>query len=189
MQRGNILVGYTNQDRPFEVKDYPYGFSLRTSIFYWIETKPGKGDRLGTYTINPKTGRHNAPKYSTYSTFLYLYLDEQGHVKTGRIDSYDVEDFVARFNFIIEKIGEEFISDVQKDNIRINHYQHIRGNAPYQAARYSENTIQDFKNWATATMKHIRTCEFKDLVTYPERPEEDNPEGEIKMTVTHSQIV
>lgn len=185
----NILRGYTSREKAYEVKDYPYGFRLRTSIFYWIETKEGKGDRLCTYTINPKTGRANAPKCSTYSTFLYLYINDQGHVTHGSIDAYNRETFEARFYFIINKIGEHSLSEEQKKNIRSNYYMHVKLNSPYDAVKYSPDTLQDFKNWVAGKLKHILTCDFKDLVDYPEPPAQDNPNGEIKMTITQRQII
>lgn len=185
IKNDGILRGYTSKEKSFEVKNYPWGFRLKTSIFYWIETKEGKGDRLGTYTIDPKTGRACKPKYSTYNAFMYLYIDpETGHVKHGSIDSYDREEFEGRFYFIIGKIGEEFISEEQKKNIRVNHYQHVYGNAPYELAKYSEEMKPVFKEWLTNTLKHIKTCAFSELVNYPEKPAFDNPNGEVKMIVT-----
>lgn len=178
---GTILKGYTSIDRPFKVDDYPYGFRLRTSIHYWIESKAGHGDRLGTYTINPKNGRRNSPKYSTYSTFMYLYINEKGHVDTGTIDSYHKDVFQGRFYFILGKIGEEYITDIQKQNLRINHAAHVKAAAPYEAVKYSEEKKPEFINWVKATLKHILTCDFKDLVDYPDAPEQDNPEGEVRM--------
>lgn len=187
MNQEIFLKGYTTQATAYEVKDYPYGFRLRTSIFYWIESKEGKGDRLGTYTINPKTGRPNAPKYSTYSTFMYLFINEDGHVKHGTINSYDLEEFEARLPFILNKIGEAYLSDTQKQNIRVNHYLHLRASYPYVLAKYSEAMKSSYKTWMEVTLKHIKTCEFKNLVNYTEAPAQDNKEGEVKMIITQSQ--
>lgn len=184
-----FLNGYTTQATAYEVKDYPYGFRLRTSIFYWIESKKGNGDRVCTYTIDPRNGRKNKPKCGTYSTFCYLYLNEENHVKHGVIDSYDLKEFLLRFDFLLNKIGVQYLSQVQQDNIRKNHYDHLRGSIPYWLPKYSPDTQQDFKNWCTATLKHILTCDFKDLVTYPERPEPDQPDKEIKFTVTERYII
>jgi hypothetical protein len=168
------LQGHTCKENAYEVKDYPYGFKLRTSIFYWIETKAGKGDRLCTYTINPKNGRPNAPKYSTYSTFMYMYLNEQGHVTYGIIDAYDIEQFEARFEFILNKLDILYITQVQQDNIRINHYQHIRANAIYELNKYSIEKQPIFKQWVSETLRHIKTCEFVNLIAYSPKPIYDN---------------
>lgn len=178
------LQGHTSPETAYEVKDYPYGFKLRTSIFYWIESKEGKGDRFCSYTINPKNGRPNKPKCSTYSTFMYLYINEEGHVSHGTIDAYNIEHFEARFEFIINKLDILNITKVQQTNLRVNLYQHVIGNAPYQIVKYTEEKKPVFKEWLTATLKHIKTCDFKELVNYPPKPEYDNPNGEVKATIT-----
>lgn len=180
----SILTGYTTQATAYEVKDYPYGYTLRTSIFYWIESKAKHGDRLCTYTINPKTGKANKPKYGTYYPFLYMYLNEQGHVTTGIIDPYNMENFRLRFGFITNKIGEVYLSDVQKTNIRNLYYAHVAGNAPYSTVKYTYEKRPVFVQWVKNTLKYIRTCPFAELVDHDEEPEQDNPNGEIKVTVT-----
>lgn len=174
-QKTIYLQGHTCKDTAYEVKDYPYGFRLRTSIFYWIETKIGKGDRLCTYTINPKTGRPNVPKYSTYSTFMYMYLNNQGHVDHGIIDAYDRDEFEARFEFILNKLDVLYITEDQQTNIRVNYYQHTKANAPYEFRYYSEENQQKFKDWVIATLKHIKTCDFKELTNHAPKPVYDNP--------------
>lgn len=180
----NILVGYTSQERPYKVDNYPWGFRLRTSIHYWIESKPGKGDRFCSYTIDPKTGRACKPKCSTYITFMYMYINEEGHVTYGTIDSYKPEEFRMRFNFILTRIGEQFISDVQKQNIRINYAQHVRGNAPWEAVKYSDEKKPEFIQWVKETLIHILKCPFAELVNHPDRPVEDRPDGEVKFVVS-----
>lgn len=180
----NILRGYTTKETAFKVDDYPWGFRLRTSIHYWIETKPKLGDRFCSYTIDPRTGRACKPKCGTYSPFLYMYINEDGHVKHAGIDSYDKDYFTNRFPFIIEKIGERFISDEQKQNLRINRMQHVYASSPYELAKYSDEKKPVYKAWLKATLTHLKTCDFANLVDYPERPEEDNPDGEVKMIVT-----
>jgi hypothetical protein len=95
------LLNYT-ESNPLEVKDYPYGFRLRTSIFYWIETTPKKGDRFCSYTINPKNGRRNADKKSTYSNIGVMYQDEKGHTHWTGINIYSKPEQISKF---IEMIG------------------------------------------------------------------------------------
>ena len=69
-----------------EVQNYPYGFKLRTTLYDYIEWDSKKGYRHCTQTINPKNGRINNPKKSTYYPFMLRYKNEDGHIKTFHID-------------------------------------------------------------------------------------------------------
>lgn len=64
-----------------EIKDYPYSFNLRTTLYDSIEFNSKKGYRRVTQTINPKTGRENKPKKSTYDALIVRYFNEIGHIK------------------------------------------------------------------------------------------------------------
>lgn len=66
------LVGHTSEETAFVVDDYPYGFRLRTQIRYWIESNNKRGQRFCSQTLNPKTGRWNKPKKSTYSPVMVM---------------------------------------------------------------------------------------------------------------------
>jgi hypothetical protein len=82
----------------YVVEDYPYGFNLRTSIRYWLESNPSKGVRFLSQTLNPKTGRWNKPKASTYSRFAgAMYLDEKGHVQWDSLTEYSDAAKVSSF--------------------------------------------------------------------------------------------
>lgn len=176
-QQSIYLQGHTCKENAYEVKNYPWGFRLKTSQFYWIETKPGKGDRFCHYTINPKNGRKCAPKYSTYSTFMYMYIDEKGHVQNGIIDGFDVEHFEARIEFMLNKLDLLYITDIQRKNIRQRLFDLIACNSPYEMKEYSTEKQQVYKDWLSATLNHIKTCEFKDLVNYSPKPEYDLQNG------------
>lgn len=65
-----------------EIKDYPYGYTQKTTAFYSIEFKEGHGFRLVFQTINPKTGRLNNPKKDTYSPVKLLYINDDRHCKS-----------------------------------------------------------------------------------------------------------
>ena len=67
-------------------ENYPYGYTLRTTKYDWLEFKKGKGFRHVSQTINPKTGRLNAPKAGTYSMLMLLWQDENNHVKSFAAD-------------------------------------------------------------------------------------------------------
>lgn len=73
---------------PYVVEDYPYGFNKRTTMRYEIEYKPKKWFRLWQTTVNPTTWRVNKTKYSTYTSFMRLYIDEAtSHVKASSFSS------------------------------------------------------------------------------------------------------
>ena len=70
------------------VQDYPYSFTLRCEKAYWIETKAKSGQRLVTCTKNPKNGKWNKPKASTYDAVTVLYEDDLGHTKCAAVSNY-----------------------------------------------------------------------------------------------------
>ena len=84
------LKGHTSPETAYVVDDYPYGFRLRCKIRYWIETKPGFGQRMASQTTNPKKAGEcwNKPKPSTYSPVRVLYLDDKGHVQGDGLSPY-----------------------------------------------------------------------------------------------------
>lgn len=66
-------------DEKITVENYPYG-RLQCKATFSLEFKEAKGYRTVRQTINPKTGRINNPKKSTYRYgsrgFLWGHLDE-----------------------------------------------------------------------------------------------------------------
>ncbi len=95
-----VLVGHTSKETAYIVDDYPYGFTLRCKIRYWIETKPKHGQRVVSQTTNPKRPGEvwNAPKPSTYSPIRVLYLNaENGHVENTGISVYNSTAVIADF--------------------------------------------------------------------------------------------
>jgi hypothetical protein len=104
-----FLRNHTSLETAYKVDDYPYGFKLRTSIFYWIETTPKRGDRFCTCTINPKNGKYNAPKKSTYYNLGFMYLNSEKHVKWTAVSTYSkkeaIENLVTAFG--IEELNTE----------------------------------------------------------------------------------
>ena len=91
------LTGHTNPETAYVVEDYPYGFRLRTTIRYWVETKPRHGQRFVSQTLNPKTGRWNKPKASTYAPVAVLFLNADGHVKWDGLSDYADEDEISAY--------------------------------------------------------------------------------------------
>jgi len=92
------LYGHTSESTAYVVDDYPYGFSARTKIRYWLEHKKGKGFRFVSQTMNPKTGRWNKPKALTYVDWsAAMYLDDNGHVKWEGVGAYSDDQKILTF--------------------------------------------------------------------------------------------
>lgn len=103
-------------DNPLVVDDYPYGFRLRTKIRYWIETKKGKGQRSVSQTLNPKTGRWNTPKPSTYSDIMVVYIDKtNGYVQHAVLSFSDGEAELKEFIDAFESV----LTSYQRARIRV----------------------------------------------------------------------
>jgi hypothetical protein len=82
------LTGHTSPETAHVVNDYPYGFRLRTSIRYWIETKKGHGQRFCSQTLNPKTGAWNKPKAGNYHVIAVMVRNpENGYVSYETLQS------------------------------------------------------------------------------------------------------
>ncbi len=91
------LTGHDSADTAYVVDDYPYGFKLRTSIRYWIETAGRKGQRFVSQTKDPKRGVWNKPKASTYSPVVVMGLDEKEHVVTAELSIYADKEQIEAF--------------------------------------------------------------------------------------------
>jgi hypothetical protein len=84
------LYGHTSEATAYVVDDYPYGYTARTQIRYWLEgPKANKGWRFVSQTKNPKSGSWNKSKASTYMDWgAAMFLDEKGHVAWDGIGAY-----------------------------------------------------------------------------------------------------
>ena len=86
-----ILKGHISPETAYVVADYPYGFTLRCKIRYWLEYRAGHGYRLCSQTTNPKRPSEiwNKPKASTYAKFgAAMFLDENDHVQWSGLSEY-----------------------------------------------------------------------------------------------------
>ena len=87
------------------VDNYPYG-RLQCTRSQWVEFKSGKGFRHVTQTVNPKTGRLNAPKASTYIDVMVLCLEEEtGYLKPYSFRWYDLEKLNERTEWLEANVG------------------------------------------------------------------------------------
>ena len=90
-----------SEESAHKVENWPWGYKLRTTKLFWIETKEKHGQRLCTRTINPKTGRWCAIKKTTYSPILFVVeqSDEKGGINTTctGLDSYAENESIQKF--------------------------------------------------------------------------------------------
>lgn len=96
-----------------EVANYPYG-RLRTSAFFSVEFKAGKGFRSIFQTINPKTGRLNAEKKGTYSAVEFCYMDNVGHIHWSALD-FNGTDALNKGIYFLADFSEIFTPEQLKD--------------------------------------------------------------------------
>jgi hypothetical protein len=87
IERVRLLTGHDGPETAYVVSDHPYGYTLRCTIRYWIETAD-KGakkqqQRFVSQATNPrKPGVYwNTPKASTYVALAVMYLDSDEHVQ------------------------------------------------------------------------------------------------------------
>lgn len=88
-----ILEPQPTEINPYQIEGYPYGWRLKTSARYWVETTK-HGQREVFQTLNPKTQQWNRPKVSTYSDIVILYRDTEN-------------DHIHAYHFGMEYTGEE----------------------------------------------------------------------------------
>lgn len=93
---------YIKTTEKVSVDNYPYGYTLKTTAFYSVEHVKGKGFRTVFQTINPKTGKLNAPKKSTYSPVYVLKEDDDGKIKSHSLDFYGDEGMVKDIKFLAD---------------------------------------------------------------------------------------
>lgn len=101
-----VIYGATSPETAIVVNNYPWGFKLKTSQRYWIETTK-HGDRFITQTLNPKTNVWCNPKKSTYAAVKVLTvedIDNKKIVSTNSINlGYSDTKRVAEFESEIDK--------------------------------------------------------------------------------------
>lgn len=106
-----ILKEQPNENNPVIVDNYPYGYTLRTQIKYWVETTKN-GQRFISQTLNPKTKLWNKPKKSTYSQIILVGLNEEKHITYTSLSLYSLSESLE-----FKQKYESFLSDYQKTEL------------------------------------------------------------------------
>lgn len=110
-----LLFGHEDEETALLVDDYPYGRRVRTQIRYWLETVPRKGDRFVSQTLNPKTGRWNKPKRSTYVPVGLMYREPgTGYVRWTGLATWPKEEDFAN---LARNVGAEQLRSEQKRSL------------------------------------------------------------------------
>lgn len=93
IEQVRVLHGHVSPETAYVLSDYPYGYTLRCTIRYWIETAE-KGAKKGqqrfvSQTTNPRREGvvWNAPKGSTYVALAVMYLDSDDHVHCSTVST------------------------------------------------------------------------------------------------------
>lgn len=92
------LNGHTSLETAYLVPDYPYSFSLRCEIRYWLEKKESKGFRFCSQTKDPKNGRWNTQKASKYCKLAgAMFLNKDNHVRWTGLSEFSSETEAVAF--------------------------------------------------------------------------------------------
>lgn len=105
----NLIL--TNQK--IEVENYPYGYTLKTTLFDTMEFNNKKGYRHITQTINPKNGRLNAEKKSTYAPLKVRFFDENKHIKCIVFDFNGKESINKGLKFLFENFLSFDVNEIK----------------------------------------------------------------------------
>jgi hypothetical protein len=153
------LLGYDSETNAYLVEDYPYGFRQRTQIRYWIETT-NRGDRFCSQTKNPKSGRWNKPKKSTYQTLGAMYLDDQEHVAWRTLNNFSNPDEVIAF--LQEIGGEDKLTHEQLNQLKL-----LRGEKVETKTKGGKVK----KDYTVRFLKNYRKTEIIECVVKFNRPD------------------
>lgn len=105
---------HTDFESAYLIPDYPYSFHLRCQMRVWTETKKNQGMRVMRCTLNPKTGKWNKPKASTYDTIKVLFVDnETGYLESDGIHQYTM---LSRAEAFLTEYAEALNTE-QKDDL------------------------------------------------------------------------
>jgi len=115
-------------DTAYIVKDWPWGWTLKTEARFWIETTK-RGDRFVKQLVNPKTGKWCKPKKQTYEAVLVLAILDDGEVTFKGLGNHADRDKIAA---VLEMIDFEKLNDAQKTQIcKLNAWAEVMENVEW----------------------------------------------------------
>jgi len=139
-------------DSAIMIKDYPYGYTLRCKMRYWIETTK-RGDRFCRQSLNPKTNQWNKPKKTTYSDVMVIVTNEKDHVSyRSWTVSYSEESSLIRF---LGFIGEGYLfNEMQLQKMR-------EGRAIYKTRKHISYEIKSSCNLSESEKEQKKDEQIK----------------------------
>ena len=118
-------------DTAYIVKDWPWGWTLKTEARFWIETTK-RGDRFVKQLVNPKTGQWCKPKKQTYEAVLVLAILDDGEVTFKGLGNHADRDKIAA---VLEMIDFEKLNEAQKKQIcTLNAWAEVMENVAFTIA-------------------------------------------------------
>jgi hypothetical protein len=137
------LYNHNSRETAYQVDSYPYG-SLRCKIWFWLDFNEKKGFRFCSQTENPKNGRMNAPKMSTYNKFAgCMYLDDSDHVVWTGIHEYS--DALEALKFVKNFPHANFGLLMQWTSLKARYCKAILDSGKIFGRPLTENEVEDFK--------------------------------------------
>ncbi len=120
-----ILTNHTSPETAYVVNNYPYGWTLRCKIRYWIEDGGRKGQRFCSQTTNPKLAGEvwNKPKKSIYAFVMVMFLNDQGHVKYEALATgspAEIVNFRDRYASQLSEWSRKALEYLEKVSRRVN---------------------------------------------------------------------
>ena len=104
----------TSLETAMVANDYPYG-GMRCKMSFFVEDGGKKGWRAVTQSVNPKTGRLNNPKKSTYSTSpIFIVETKEGFFEFIHAphhlaqDGKNVNEFIAKYWDILPESMQKY---------------------------------------------------------------------------------
>ncbi len=82
----NQILIYSNPRTEYTTDSWPYG-RFQTTATFTIESVKGK-ERAARITVNPKTGRINKPKKTTYSSKARIVDGSDGRTYIAELTAY-----------------------------------------------------------------------------------------------------
>ena len=110
-------------DTAYIVKDWPWGWTLKTEARFWIETTK-RGDRFVKQLVNPKT--------QPYEPVLVLPILDDGEVTFKGLGNHADRDKIAA---VLEMIDFEKLNEAQKKQIcKLNAWAEVMENVEFTIA-------------------------------------------------------